>query len=186
LALAAVEILQEQIPVAGENIHAGLANVIWPGRLQLITRGSGRKILLDGAHNPAGARTLGETLKKIFPAEKPTLILGVLQDKDWRHICETLASQAVRIHTVPVASERSANPAELAEACRKMNPSAEIVAGNSLADALDKSAGDGFVIITGSLYLVGEALELLGLSPAGRAERGLNEWTSPPPVLLPG
>ncbi len=186
LALAAVEILQGQIPVAEEKIHAGLANVVWPGRLQLVTRASGQKILLDGAHNPAGARTLGETLKKTFPAAKPTLILGVLQDKDWQHICETLASQAVRIHTVPVASERSANPAELAAACRKMNPSAEIVAGHSLADALDKSAGDGFVIITGSLYLVGEALELLGLSPTGNAERGLNEWAGTPPVLLPG
>ena len=186
LALAAVEILQEQIPVAEAKIHAGLANVVWPGRLQLVTRASGQKILLDGAHNPAGARTLGETLKKNFPAAKLTLILGVLQDKDWQHICETLASQAVRIHTVPVASERSANPAELAKACRKANPSAEIVAGHSLADALDKSAGDGFVIITGSLYLVGEALELLGLSPTGNAERGLNEWAGTPPVLLPG
>ncbi len=186
LALATVEVLQKQIPVAEEKIHAGLANVIWPGRLQLVTRESGRKILLDGAHNPAGAKTLGETLKRNFPAERLTLILGVLQDKDWQRICETLASQAVRIHTVPVSSERSANPVELAEACRKMNPSAEIVAGNSLADALDKSAGDGFVVITGSLYLVGEALELLGLSPAGNAERGLNEWAGTPPVLLPG
>ena len=186
LALAVVEVLQNQIRVAEEIIHAGLANVHWPGRLQLVTRESGRKILLDGAHNPAGAKTLGETLKKNFPTEKPTLILGVLQDKDWQHICETLAPLALRIHTVPVASERSANPAELAEACRKINPSAEIAAGTALADALDKSAGDGFVIITGSLYLVGEALELLGLSPAANAERGLNEWTRTPPVLLPG
>ena len=186
LALATVGTLQKQIPVAKEKIHAGLANVIWPGRLQWVTRESGQKLLLDGAHNPAGAKTLSETLKHNFPAERLTLILGVLQDKDWPHICETLAAQAVRIHTVPVSSERSANPVALAEACRKMNPAAEIVAGNSLADALDKSAGDRFVVITGSLYLVGEALELLGLSPAGTAERGLNEWTGPQPVLLPG
>ncbi len=186
LALATVEVLQNQIPVAEEKIRAGLANVNWPGRLQLVTLESGRKILLDGAHNPAGTKTLCETLKKNFPVEKLAFILGVLQDKDWQCICETLAPLAARIHTVPVSSERSANPAELAEACRKMNPAAEIVASNSLADALDKLAGDGFVIITGSLYLVGEALELLGLSPAGNAERGLNEWASTPPVLLPG
>jgi dihydrofolate synthase / folylpolyglutamate synthase len=186
LALATVEVLQNRIPVAEDVIRAGLQSVDWPGRLQLVTRESGRKILLDGAHNPAGAKTLSETLKKNFPVEKPTLILGVLQDKDWQHVCETLAPQALRIFTVPVSSERSAHPAELAEACRKMNPSAEVAAGDALADALDKSAGDGFVIITGSLYLVGEALELLGLSPAGHSERGLNEWTNPPPVLVPG
>ena len=186
LALATVEVLQNQIPVAEEEIRAGLANVNWPGRLQLVTRESGRKILLDGAHNPAGAETLSEALEKNFPAERPTLILGVFQDKDWQHICETLAPLAARIFTVPVASERTAHPDELAEACRKTNPSAEIAASNALAEALDQSAGDGFVIITGSLYLVGEALELLGLSPAGNAERGLNEWTHTPPALLPG
>ena len=94
LALATVGILQKQMPVSDEQIHTGLANVHWPGRLQLVTRASGRKILLDGAHNPAGAETLSETLQKNFPTERPTLILGVLQDKDWQHICETLAPLA--------------------------------------------------------------------------------------------
>ena len=110
---------------------------------------------------------------------KRTLVLGVLQDKDWQHICETLAPLAAQIFTVPVFSERSANPNELAEACQKINPSAEIAACNSLGNALDKPAGDEFVVITGSLYLVGEALELLGLSPASHDERSLNEWMIP-------
>jgi dihydrofolate synthase / folylpolyglutamate synthase len=184
LALATVEVLQNRIPVAEEKIRAGLAGVNWPGRLQLVTRVSGQKILLDGAHNPAGAKVLREALGKNFPAARRTLVLGVLQDKDWQPICEILAPLAARIHTVPVASERSANPQELAEACRKINPSAEIAACPSLGDALDKSAGDEFVVITGSLYLVGEALERLGLSPAGGGERGLNEWTGASPALL--
>ena len=178
LALATVEILQKQIPVADIAIHAGLANVNWPGRLQLVSHPSGRKILLDGAHNPAGAKTLSETLQKNFPTERLTLILGVLEDKDWRHICETLAPRAARIFTVPVASERSANSTELAAACRRFNISTEVSVCRSLDDALNQSADDRFVIITGSLYLVGEALELLGLSTAGADERGLNEWTA--------
>jgi dihydrofolate synthase / folylpolyglutamate synthase len=184
LALATVEVLQNQIPVTEEQIRAGLASVSWPGRLQLVTGKSGQKILLDGAHNPAGAKALREALEKNFPTAKRTLVLGVLQDKDWRPICETLAPLAARIHTVPVASERSAHPQELAEACRKINPAAEINVGHSLGDALEKSAGDGFVVITGSLYLVGEALERLGLSPAGGGERGLNEWTGASPAPL--
>jgi dihydrofolate synthase/folylpolyglutamate synthase len=177
LALATVEILQSQIPVTDGKIRAGLAGVNWPGRLQLIQKPGGQKILLDGAHNVAGAKVLSEALGKNFPAVRRALILGVLQDKDWQHICETLAPLAVRIFTVPVSSERTADAKDLAAACRAANPSAEILAGANLAEALDKSASDAFVIITGSLYLVGEALEILGLSPAVGSERGLNEWS---------
>ncbi len=195
LALATVEILQQQIPASDENIRAGLASVNWPGRLQLIQRPNGQKILLDGAHNVAGATVLREALRSgtpstasvrskidlhhagTVPGAPITLILGVLQDKDWRHICETLAPLAARIFTVPVASERAADANELAGACRAANPSAEILACANLAEALQKSADEEVVVITGSLYLVGEALELLGLSPSGDGERGLNEWS---------
>jgi len=110
----------------------------------------------------------------------------VLQDKDWQHICETLAPLAARIFTVPVSSERSANAEELADVCRKTNPSGKITASSSLSDALNQTASDRFVVVTGSLYLVGETLEMLGLSPAGSEERGLNEWAGAPSVPLPG
>jgi len=184
LALAVVELLQNQIPVPVEKIRAGLQTVDWPGRLQLITRASGRRLLLDGAHNPAGAETLRRALKENFSAEQPALVLGVLQDKDWQHICEALAPLAARIFTVPVASERSADPEKLAEVCRKINPPAGVLACNSLGEVLNRAADDHFIVITGSLYLVGEALELLGLSPVGNAERGLNEWTAAPASLF--
>jgi dihydrofolate synthase/folylpolyglutamate synthase len=177
LALATVEILQKQIPVTDEKVRAGLANVNWPGRLQLIQRPNGQKVLLDGAHNAAGAKVLRAALGKIFSDPEKTLILGVFQDKDWRTMCETLAPLAARILTVPIASERTANANDLALACRDANPSAEILACADLAEALKKSMGDEFVVITGSLYLVGEALELLGVSPAAESERGLNEWS---------
>ena len=193
LALAVVEILQKQIPVSDEQIRTGLANVNWPGRLQLIQRPDGPKILLDGAHNVAGAKVLRAALQNHFKPAKFVLILGVLQDKDWRHICETLAPLATRIFAVPVASERAANPNELAAACRNVNPAAEISICASLAEAVEKTGArdpggrppslsrhEEFVVITGSLYLVGEALELLGLSPATASERGLNEWSAKP------
>jgi len=175
LALATVEVLQKPIPVADETIRAGLAGVNWPGRLQLISKKNGGKILLDGAHNGAAVNALAGTLEKTCPGSKRTLVLGVLQDKDWRHICDRLAPLAARIVDVPVASRRTASAGALAAACRTANPAAEIVACRSLAEALKKTAADDFVVITGSLYLVGEALELLGVSPAG-GERKLNEW----------
>ena len=180
LASATVEVLQKLIPVPAEKIRAGLAKVDWPGRLQLIQRLPGQRMLLDGAHNVAGAMALRQTLEKQFGDAKPALVLGVLQDKDWRHICETLAPLAARILTVPVASERTADAPELAEACRAANPAAEVCTCESLAAALEKVAGDRFVVVSGSLYLVGEALELLGLSPVSGGERGLNEWRGAP------
>lgn len=176
LALATVEILQNQIPVSEKQICDGLQNVNWPGRLQLIEK-NGRKFLLDGAHNIAGTKTLRNFLEK-FPQKNPALVLGVLQDKDWREICEILAPPVGKIFCVPVLSERTANPNELAEICRKANPRAEIFACSSLAEAMQKISAENFVVVTGSLYLVGEALELLGFSPANASERGLNEWSA--------
>jgi dihydrofolate synthase/folylpolyglutamate synthase len=183
LALAVVEALQNKIPASDSAIRTGLETVNWPGRLQLVTRPSGQKILLDGAHNVAGAKVLRQALEKYFGGSRRILVLGVLQDKDWRQICETLAPLAVRIFTVPVSSERTADARELAAACRAANPSAEIGSCSSLAGALEKVAWDDFVVVTGSLYLVGEALESFGLSPAASDERALNEWSACPQPL---
>jgi dihydrofolate synthase/folylpolyglutamate synthase len=183
LALATIEALQDKIPVSDAAMRNGLQNVNWPGRLQLVTRPSGQKFLLDGAHNVAGAKVLRKAWETYFGGTGRTLVLGVLQDKDWRHICETLAPLAARILTVPVSSERTADARELAAACRAMNSTAGIVACDSLREALGKIASDDFVVVTGSLYLVGEALESFGLSPATSDERALNEWGACPQPL---
>jgi dihydrofolate synthase/folylpolyglutamate synthase len=177
LAIATVEVLQTQIPFAGEKAHAGLANVNWPGRLQLIARG-GQKILLDGAHNVAGAKTLRAALKKDFADARPVFIFGALADKNWPDICRTLAPLAAKVFTVPVSSSRTADANELAKTFQSANPTAEVVVCKNLAAALDASKDEPFVVVTGSLYLVGEALELLGLSPVNPGERGLNEWSA--------
>ena len=175
LALATVDILQKQIPVSEIQISAGLRYVQWPGRLQLIEK-DGRKILLDGAHNIAGAKALREAVEHNFRLQQRALILGVFADKDWQHICETLAPLAEKIYAIPVSSPRTANPNELADACRTVNPSAQIFVCDSLKQALQKTSSEPFVVITGSLYLVGEALELLEYSPPAASERELNEW----------
>jgi folylpolyglutamate synthase/dihydropteroate synthase len=108
----------------------------------------------------------------------PTFIAGFLGDKDWRPMCEILAPLAAKIFTVPVASGRTADAGELAAAFHSANPAAEIIVCKNMAAALATSEGESFIVITGSLYLVGEALELLGHSPAQTSERGLNEWTA--------
>ena len=177
LALATVDAVRDSIPVTEEAIRLGLETVQWPGRLQSVRTSSGGTILLDGAHNPAGAAALRAVLQKSFPDARPTLVLGMLEDKDWARVCQLLAPLSRRVLLAPVPNERTAPPERLREACLKSAPSAQVAACSSLGDALKLTANDPLIVITGSLYLVGEALELLGLAPAAPSERGLNEWT---------
>ena len=177
LAGAVVECLQDRIPVAPTAVRQGLETVSWLGRLQVIRPDSGRTLILDGAHNPAGAVVLRTALAQLFPGVRPTLVLGILADKNWKSMCELLAPLADRILPVVVPSERTASPQELAEACLAANPAAQVIACLSLVDALRLTESDPVVLVAGSLYLVGEALELLGRSGTSPvAERGLNEW----------
>jgi folylpolyglutamate synthase/dihydropteroate synthase len=75
-----------------------------------------------------------------------------------------------------VSSKRTASPDALAPVCRAANTSAEVIVADALSAALSAAERDSLVVVTGSLYLVGEAMEMLGLS-ASANERALNEWT---------
>lgn len=177
VAVATVRALQRALPVSGETLNRGLRGVSWPGRLQLVVRASGQKLLLDGAHNPAGAATLSAALTAHFPQQKPALILGILEDKDWHLMCEILAPAASRVVCVPLNSEHTMAPETLAAACHRANPSAPAQSCGSVGEALQALSGEPFVLIAGSLYLIGAALEELNLTvPAVADEKGLNEW----------
>ncbi|HXP62868.1 MAG TPA: folylpolyglutamate synthase/dihydrofolate synthase family protein [Dongiaceae bacterium] len=177
VAVAAVRALAPQLPVNDSALCAGLSRVRWAGRLQLAILPSGQKLLLDGAHNVGGAQMLASALEEYFPSAKPALVLGILRDKDWAAMCAILAPLAGRILLAPVHSERTAEPHGLAEACRRANPRVPIGEFPSLAAALADTAPEPFVTVAGSLYLIGEAMELLHLSPAKAGqERDLNEW----------
>jgi dihydrofolate synthase/folylpolyglutamate synthase len=180
LADATVEVLHETIPVSNEAIETGLRTVQWPGRLQTV-KTDGRTILLDCAHNLAGVSALVSSVHKLYPGQTPALILGILQDKDWQRMCAVLAPLAGTIVTVAVGSERTAAPEQLAAACRTANPKAVVSTAGSLKEALGKVGNSELTIVAGSIYLIGEAMELLGLGPKDAAsERALNEWGGPP------
>ena len=92
-------------------------------------------------------------------------------------MCHSLAPLAGKILLTPVHSERTEDPIKLVNACRESNPQAAIEVCVSLADALQKAANAPFVVIAGSLYLVGEAMELLHLMGGSQNdEKKLNEW----------
>jgi dihydrofolate synthase/folylpolyglutamate synthase len=163
------------IEISEEALRRGLSGVQWPGRLQLITLRSGQQILLDGAHNVAGARSLKTALKQNFPECSITLVIGTLADKNTDAICAELAPLAGRILVVPVDSDRTASVSAAAQCCSRVNASASVIEMPTLKEALAASSQSDFTVVTGSLYLVGEALENL-TGPESQNERGLNEW----------
>jgi dihydrofolate synthase/folylpolyglutamate synthase len=149
----------------------GYAEAHWPGRLELVDVG-GRDVLLDGAHNPAGAATLAQAIDDLRPfltgadtAQPPqlTLVTGVMADKDVDGLIAALARsaaiRAARIIATQVGLARALPAETLAGRWRTLVPGARVEAVPDLAKALDRAlgGGDGPIVVAGSLYLVGEA-----------------------------
>ena len=141
--------------ISSGALARGLRSVEWPGRFQQITP----RFVLDGAHNPASARRLAETWREIYGEKRATLILGVLQDKDVAGICAELLPIAGRILAVPVQNPRSATAQEICRAIGQSAPRQECIAVRDLPAAIRIAASmERRTLITGSLFLVGEAL----------------------------
>lgn len=181
LAAATVRLLRAFLPVSDAQLAEGLRTVNWPGRLQAVKRGA-QTLLLDGAHNRDGVNTLVTALRQHFAGQRPTLVVGMLADKDWQDMVRTLVPLSARVITAPVASGRTVSAEDLRAACVATGAGRPVKAAQSVTEALKLSAADPFVVVTGSLYFIGEALERLGLSaaPIGE-ERALNEWSPPEP-----
>jgi dihydrofolate synthase/folylpolyglutamate synthase len=148
------------IEVQEQAVARGLASVDWPARFQRWSEG----IIIDGAHNPAGAKILAETWREIFGDQNATLILAVLNDKDVPGICRALAPICASALLPTIRSERALPPEELARALSAITPSLHCSITQSLADALDQArSGSNPILLTGSLHFAGEALaELRG------------------------
>ncbi len=175
LALAVVKVLQPILLVPELVVREGLKSTQWEGRLQMVQQGDGRVVILDGAHNPAGAQALAAALQGRYPGRAPTLILGTMADKDYAAICGWLAPVAAKILVCPIGNDRGADPDRLADCCRAANAKADVVVCPSVAVALQQTAKEPLVVVTGSLHFVGEAMQELGLA-ASDSERGLNEY----------
>ncbi len=184
VAAATVRLLRALIPVSDSQLREGLASVRWPGRLQEVRRGN-QSLWLDGAHNLPGVLALKAALPDVMPVGRPALVMGMLADKDWPTMARILAPLASRIVVVPVPSSRTVSTEALRSAAIAAGAGRPVRAAGSLSEALRWVSADPVVLITGSLYLIGEAVTLLGLeSSAGDGERTLNEW-SPPGTLPP-
>jgi dihydrofolate synthase/folylpolyglutamate synthase len=163
-AIAAAEVLEAQGFRVGEAaIRQGLERARWPGRLQIVSERP--RILLDGAHNPAGAQALAA-----FVAEhrarlnRLILVFGVLRDKDWEAMLAPLgqlADQAILTHP---PADRGADPHHLVAAdryCAKVEIATDPAQGVALARSV--AHPEDTILVTGSLYTVAAALHALGV-----------------------
>ncbi len=155
------------IAVNESAIEHGLASVAWPARFQ---RWDARTVI-DGAHNPAGARILAETWRQVFGDRRATILLAILRDKDIAGICTALEPIAQRILLPSIQSERAVPPEELQRAICDQLPGLPVAAMPSLAAAWDEARLDpALILICGSLHFAGEALAFLQGEPAAFEE----------------
>jgi dihydrofolate synthase/folylpolyglutamate synthase len=154
--LALLDALAGRWGVSVEEAHlrAGLAAARWPGRMELLegaALGLGR-ILLDGAHNPAGAAALAAALADLG-LRRPTIVFGAMRAKDVRGVLRALAPLEPRFVFTRVDDPGAADPAALADAWSGLGGGASLTAPDPRA-ALAVATGDP-VVVAGSLYLVG-------------------------------
>ena len=137
-------------------IRAGLRGARWPGRFQIFRRDP--LVILDGAHNPAGARALAASLHAYFPGRPVTVVIGVLADKDAGGILAALRPLAARVILTASANPRAAPP----DALRALLPAgARVDTARSPQDALTMAIAEdprGIVCVAGSLSLIGDVL----------------------------
>ena len=161
-ALGAMEVLEELgYTVSTQAMMEGVRVVDWPGRLERVS--SSPRVILDGAHNPAGALALRESLEKEFRFQRLTLLIGILKEKDINGILHTLAPLADHIILSRSGNERAAPAALLQKALGKNGKKAEIVENlrEAVTRGLSLTGREDLLCITGSLYMVGEAKAFL-------------------------
>jgi dihydrofolate synthase/folylpolyglutamate synthase len=157
-ALGALEVLDELgYLVSNEAMITGLTKVEWPGRLEMVC--SSPRVFLDGAHNPAGAHVLKESLQKEFEYKRLILIIGIMKDKNYKSILQTLAPIADHLILTQPNIPRAASPVLLQKALERNGEKAEIVEGvqRAIDRGLSMASSEDLLCITGSLYTVGEA-----------------------------
>jgi dihydrofolate synthase/folylpolyglutamate synthase len=155
-ALHALAGVEPRLTCPPEAIVTGLRDVDWPGRLQVLSRRP--LVVLDGAHNAASAEVLRDAVTSNFSYRRLHLVLGLSAGKDAHGVLQALAPHAEAIYLTRAAHERAATLAELAPLAQGKTTRAFEHAFDALDAALASAGPDDLVLVTGSLFLVGETL----------------------------
>ena len=164
-AAIAVRVLQivdaRGITVPAHAIAAGLADPQWPGRLDRRRLADGRELLLDAAHNPAGAASLASYLTDEGGDPRP-LVFAAMRDKDVAGMFAALLPAVERLIITRASNARSADPESLARQARAIAPALPIVIVPDLGAALDTAwRASPRIIVAGSIFLLGDALKIV-------------------------
>ncbi len=153
---ALTELMKRGVYISDEGIHNGLAKVRWPGRLDIVSREP--TLIFDVTHTRDGAKVVAEEVARLL-GKKVILVLGALTDKDLEGIAASFGSIArTAIATAPV-TKRAFPSANVAAALRAYCPVREVQGvGVAIEQALSLAGPDEVVLVTGSLYMVGEAM----------------------------
>lgn len=169
LAIAAAEELAPfGFAVTPKQIEKGIRETHWPGRFHVVapsaTTGH-HELVLDVAHNPAGAWALRSALAENFPDRPLTFVFGAMRDKAIQEMSEILFPIADTIVLTQVNNPRAATIVELVHAASRIASDlhAEQSAAAALSKARELTKADGVIVVTGSIFLVGEAMQTLGL-----------------------
>jgi dihydrofolate synthase/folylpolyglutamate synthase len=162
LALLALEILKGKgLTVSDEAIRLGLADLMWPGRLERVS--SDPTIILDGAHNPSAMRSLAYTIGNDFDFDQLILVLGVMEDKDISSILKEILPLANRVIYTRPTYYRAADPQYLMDMAKGFGRAGEV--HFSIPEAVDRARTlaekRDLILITGSLFTVGEVKSYL-------------------------
>jgi dihydrofolate synthase/folylpolyglutamate synthase len=168
LAIAAAEELAKAgfAEITAESIERGIRQTRWPGRFQVVpTRAGWPEMVFDVAHNPAGAWALRSALSERYENRPLIFVFGAMRDKAISEMAEILFPSADRVIATRPANPRSAAPEEIQQAGSRTGAEIEAVAeiGAALDRARAASTPATVVVVTGSIYLVGEAMRLLGV-----------------------
>ncbi len=143
-----------QLGVPDRAIEEGIARAQWPGRLERISERP--EIVIDGAHNPAGARALAAYIDRFYSGRRIRLIYGAMRDKAVEEVCGILFPRAAQVIATAPDQPRSLHP----QAILEIASHPDLRTAPSLGEALNLVSDAGpedAIFITGSLYLVGEA-----------------------------
>ena len=165
-AIVAVRLLeqldQRGVPVPAGAIREGLARVSWPGRLDHRSLPGGRELILDAAHNPAGAAALASYLRNIG-GQRPLLVFGAMRDKDVHGMLSALLPTVSRMIVTRASNSRSADPETLAAEARTIAPSLHIDVVPTPADAVSAAwSASSRVVVAGSIFLLGDVFAEIG------------------------
>ena len=159
-AIAALHAIRERFPVEPKVLVTALKGVEWPGRLQILSRDP--LVVVDGAHNAASAEVVANALDRNFQFERLQLVLGLTDGKDALGVLTALVPRANSVFLTRSMHERSASPEDLRGLVGEVGPETEVRVLNDASSALDAAMATAqprdLVLVTGSLFLVGEAL----------------------------